>query len=115
MLLLTTTKWTVWFLRGIRQQGRRSDYDPSALPATRKGGTVAIAAELRHRELADGILIKGVGAVKEGKAGSVLTFTVRMGEGPKVKWEARKRQRADWKGVGNDGEQDAEKPEKGTG
>lgn len=68
MLFLTTTERNMWFLRGVRQQGKRSDYDPSALPATRKRGTVATAAELRHRELAAGILIKGVGS-SQGEEG----------------------------------------------
>lgn len=97
MLFLTTTKWNVWFLQGVREQGKRSDYEPSGLPVTREGGTVAIAAELGRGEFAAGILIKGAVTVEMEKADSVLTFLLLGGgrEGPHVNWEARKQERAD--------------------
>ena len=97
MLFLTTTKWNVWFLQGVREQGKRSDYEPSGLPVTREGGTVAVAAELGHGEVAAGILIKGAVTVEMEKADSVLTFLLLGGgrEGPHVNWEARKQERAD--------------------
>lgn len=80
MLFLTTTKWNVWFLQGVREQGKRSDYEPSGLPVTREGGTVAIAAELGHGEFAAGILIKGGGNSRDGEGGSDF-LTAWRGEG----------------------------------
>ena len=56
---------------GCQEQGKRSDYEPSGLPVTREGGTVAIAAELGHGEVAAGILIKGAVTVEMEKADSV--------------------------------------------
>lgn len=97
MLFLTTTKWNVWFLQGVREQGKQSDYEPSGLPVTHEGGTVAIAAELGHGEFAAGILIKGAVTVEMEMADLVLTFLLlgRGREGPQTNWEARKQQRAD--------------------
>lgn len=97
MLFLTTTKWNVWFLQGVREQEKQADYEPSGLPVTREEGTVAIATELGHGEFAAGILIKGAVTAEMEKADSVLTFLLLGGgrEGPQVNWEARKQQRAD--------------------
>lgn len=61
MLFLTTTIWNVWFLRGVRAQGQRSDYELSGLPATREVGMAATAAGLGTESSLLGFWYRGRG------------------------------------------------------
>lgn len=112
MLFLTTTKWNVWFLWGVREQGTRSDCEPSGPPATHEGERARMGADFSA-----GILIKGGGSGGDGKADSVLASLllgwVGVGGGHKVKWETRKQQRLTLEGeLVNAGERAAEKRKK---
>lgn len=68
MLFLTTTIWNVWFLRGVRARGQRSDSERSGLPATGEVRRAASVAGLRSREFSSGILSDTGG----GEADSIL-------------------------------------------